>query len=103
MQNRHLFWPYYKAVMLSDRVVDETLVWETVGRLVGKDQVAAVRTELDQPAANAVLQGNIDFAAGKKIDQTPSWIINDRLEVGAKTESSWDALLAASSTPPAGA
>lgn len=94
MQNRKLFWPYYKAVMLTDRVVDETLVWEVVEGLVGKDQVSSVRSELDQPAAAAVLQGNSALAASSKVDQTPSWLINQRLEVGAKPEAAWEKLLA---------
>ncbi len=93
MQNRKLFWPYYKAVMLADRVIDEALIWEVVEGLVGKEQVASVRMELDQPAAAAVLQRNSALAESNKIDQTPSWIINQRLEVGAKTEAAWEKLL----------
>lgn len=103
MQNRKLFWPYYKAVMLTDRVVDETLVWDVVEGLVGKDQVPAVRRELDQPAAAAILQGNSALAESNQVGQTPSWLINRRLEVGAKTEAGWERLLAESLRQPPGA
>ncbi len=103
MQTRKLFWPYYKAVMLTDRVVDEALIWETVEGLVGKEQVASVRMELDQPAAAAVLQDNSALAESNKIDQTPSWIINQHLEVGAKPEAAWEKLLAAAPRQPSGA
>ena len=103
MQNRKLFWPYYKAVMLTDRVVNETLVWEVVEGLVGKEQVASVNRELDQPAAAVILQGNIDLAASNQVDQTPSWIINQHLEVGAKPEAAWEKLLAAARKQPSGA
>lgn len=103
MQNRKLFWPYYKAVMLTDRVIDETLIWEVVEGLVGKEKMAAVRRELDQPAAAAILQGNIALAESNKVGQTPSWIINRRLEVGAKTEAGWEKLLAESLRQPPGA
>ena len=103
MQNRKLFWPYYKAIMLTDRVVDEPLVWEVVEGLVGKEQLASVRMELDQPAAAAVLQGNSALAESNKVDQTPSWIINHHLEVGARTEAAWEKLLAEALKQPSGA
>lgn len=99
MQTRKLFWPYYKAVMLTDRVVDETLIWETVGLLVGNENVAAVRAELDRPAALEVLQSNTALAERHQINQTPSWRINGRVEVGAKTETAWAQLLSAARGP----
>ena len=102
MQNRKLFWPYYRALMLTDRVVDETLVWEVVEGLVGQEHMAAVRNELDQPAAAAILEANIALAASHQIDQTPSWLINQHMEVGAKTEAAWEKLLAAAVKQPAG-
>lgn len=100
MQNRGLFWPYYKDIMLSDRIVDETRVWEVVENLVGKDQMPLVRTELGKTEVAAVLERNIAVAQNNKVSQTPSWIINHHLEVGAKTEASWEELLAAARKQP---
>lgn len=94
MQTRKLFWPYYKAVMLTDRVVDETLVWETVGLLVGPERVGAVRAELDHPATREILNANVALAERHAISQTPGWLINGRMETGAKTETGWAQLLA---------
>ena len=103
MQNRKLFWPYYKAVMLTDRVVNETLVWEVVEGLVGKEHMAAVHGELDQPAAAAILEGNIALAASNQVNQTPSWMINQHLDVGAKPEATWEKLLTEARKQPSGA
>jgi uncharacterized membrane protein/protein-disulfide isomerase len=94
MHQRGLFWPYYDGIYFSDRPFDDSLVWAVAERLVGRDQLPAMRAEVESAEIRGALAANIALARSYHVDRTPTMLINGHMELGALEFREWETKLA---------
>lgn len=94
MHGRGLFWDFYKGVFLSDRSVDERLLWEVASRVAGPQEIPSITRDLGKPEVRAALERNGAIAEMYKVSRIPTYIINGKVEVGALTVAALETRLA---------